>query len=81
MTWSFHENPELDHIIERQRAEFDVPKRKELLFKLQEIAVDEAYMLFLFEDVYAAAMREYVNGIWFDPVGFVHLQDMWMDKS
>jgi len=81
MTWSFHENPELDQLIEAQRVEFDIPNRKELLFKLQEIAVDEAYMLFLFEDVYASAMREYVYGVWFDPIGFVHLQDMWMDKS
>ncbi|MBW2618715.1 MAG: ABC transporter substrate-binding protein [Deltaproteobacteria bacterium] len=81
MNWSFHENPELDRLIEMQRIEFDPEKRKELLFKLQEISVDEAYDLFLYEGKYIAAMRDYVYGVWFDPIGFVHLQDMWMDKS
>ena len=45
-------------LIEKQRVEFDPQKRKELLYKVQEIAVDEAYWLYLYEGQYIAAMRE-----------------------
>ncbi len=65
-------------LIEKQRVEFDAQKRKELLYKVQEIAVDEAYWLYLYEGQYIAAMRENVHGVSFDPLGFHHLQDMWM---
>ena len=77
--WSFHENEEMDKLIENQRVEFDAAKRKEMLFKIQEIAVDEAYWLYLYEGKYVAAMKGKVHGPWFDPLGFVHLQDMWME--
>lgn len=76
--WSFHENSEMDKFIEQQRVEFDPQKRKELLYKVQEIAVDEAYWLYLYEGQYIAAMRDNVHGVSFDPLGFHHLQDMWM---
>jgi peptide/nickel transport system substrate-binding protein len=79
--WSFHQHAELDELIEKQRVEFDAEKRKQMLYRVQEIAVDEAYWLYLYEGKYVAAMREYVNGVWFDPLGFVHLQDMWMAKG
>ncbi|MBW2057937.1 MAG: twin-arginine translocation signal domain-containing protein [Deltaproteobacteria bacterium] len=79
--WSFHENPELDRLIEKQRVEFDPEKRKRIFHRIQEIAVDEAYWLYLYEGKYIGAMRDYVHGVWFDPLGFIHLQDMWMDKA
>jgi len=81
MAWSFHVNPELDRLIEAQRVEFDPQKRKELLFKIQEIAVEEAYLLNLYEGKYAAASQDYVNDVWFDHGGMVHLQDIWIDKG
>jgi peptide/nickel transport system substrate-binding protein len=78
IAWSFHENPELDKLIEDQRIEFDIAARRGMFEEIQRIAVDEAYWLFLYEGKYVAAMRENVNGVAFDLLGFHHLQDMWM---
>ena len=32
--------------------------------------------LYLFESVYAAAMRDYIQGLTIDTVGFIHLQEI-----
>lgn len=80
MSWSFVEDPELDEMLEAQRAEFDPAKRKELLFKIQERAVDQALWMFLFEGIYVAAMREEVKGLTLDGVGFHHLQEIWIEE-
>ena len=79
IAWSFSNNPELDKAIEQQRVEFDAAKRTDLFNTIQEIAVDEAYWLYLYEGKYVAAMKQNVNGAEFDPLGFIHLQDMSID--
>ncbi len=76
--WSYHTNPELDTLIEEQRVEFDLAARAEIFKQIQQIAVDEAYWLFLYEGQYVSAMRENVNGVEFDLVGFNALQDIWL---
>jgi peptide/nickel transport system substrate-binding protein len=75
-SWSFQEDPELDGWMEQQRVEFDQAKRNELLSKIQHRIVDSALWIFLWEGVYAAAMRDYVEGLNIDLVGFIHLQEL-----
>ena len=77
--WSYAENEELNQLIAEQRLEFDLDERAALYARIQQIAVDEAYWLFLYETKYATAMQENVQGVWFDLVGFNHLQDIWLD--
>ncbi len=79
MSWAFQDDPELDRMLEEQRGEFDPERRQELLNKIQERAVDEALWLYLYEGVYVAAMREEVQGLTLDAVGFHHLQEMWVE--
>lgn len=79
--WSFHENPELDELIKKQRVTFDKERRKEIFAEIQEIAVEQAYWLLFYEGKYVTATRDYVHGVKFDLLGFNHLQDMWMEGA
>jgi peptide/nickel transport system substrate-binding protein len=74
--WSFYTNPELDDLLNQQRLTFDKAARTEMLHKAQAILNDNALFLLLWEGVYAAAMRDYVQGLDIDLVGFIHLQEM-----
>jgi peptide/nickel transport system substrate-binding protein len=76
MSWTFINNPELDKLLDEQRIEFDPAKRKEMLSKIQKIAVEDAHWLYLYEGIYAAAFRENVKGLVLDTVGFHHLQEL-----
>lgn len=80
MSWSFQSNKELDGLLDAQRIEFDPAKRKELLHKIQEIAVEDALWLYLWEGVYVAAMQSKVKGLVLDTVGFHHLQELWIES-
>ena len=77
--WTFSENAEMDVLIEAQRIEFDAEKRAEQIRKIQEMAVKDAYWLYLYEGTYVAAMKEEVQGLELNLVGFHHLQDVWLD--
>jgi peptide/nickel transport system substrate-binding protein len=77
--WTFSENAEMDALIEAQRIEFDAAKRTEQIQKIQEIAVKDAYWIYLYEGTYVAAMKEEVQGLELNLVGFHHLQDVWLD--
>jgi peptide/nickel transport system substrate-binding protein len=74
--WTNGGDTELDGWLDQQRIEFDKAKRTELLHSAQERINDQALILFLWEGVYAAAMRDYVEGLDIDLVGFIHLQEM-----
>jgi peptide/nickel transport system substrate-binding protein len=76
--WSFQENPELDALIEKQRVEFDPVARREIFKQIQTIAVDQAYWLLLYEGKYVVAMKDNIEGVEIDLLGFHHLQDMWI---
>ena len=78
IAWSFHENPELDALIEKQRVEFNLDARREIFKQIQTIAVDQAYWLLLYEGKYVVAMKENIEGLEIDLLGFHHLQDMWI---
>jgi peptide/nickel transport system substrate-binding protein len=74
--WSHQTDPELDGWLDQQRVEFDPAKRKDLLYKAQARINDQALYLLLWEGVYAAAMKDNVEGLAIDLVGFIHLQEM-----
>ena len=77
--WTFSENAEMDALIEAQRVEFDADERARQLHKIQEIAVKDAYWLYLYEGTHVAAMKEEVQGLELNLVGFHHLQEVWLE--
>jgi peptide/nickel transport system substrate-binding protein len=74
--WSYHNDAELDGWLDEQRVTFDPEQRRTLLHQAQARINDQALVLMLWEGVYAAAMRDYVEGLDIDLVGFIHLQEM-----
>ena len=80
ISWSFQNDARLDTLLDQQRVEFDPGKRRELLNEVQERAVEGAYWLYLYEGIYVAAMREAVQGLRLDTVGFHHLQELSLES-
>ncbi|MEA2511130.1 MAG: peptide/nickel transport system substrate-binding protein [Thermomicrobiales bacterium] len=75
-SWSHQDDPELDGWLDQQQVSFDPAVRKDLLHKAQARINEQALSLLLWEGVYAAAMRENVQNLAIDLVGFIHLQEM-----
>ena len=69
-------NAELEDLLKAQRLEFDPEKRKEIIFKAQDLLVDQAWWAPLYEPKYLVASRKVVKGITIDPLGFTHLQEL-----
>jgi peptide/nickel transport system substrate-binding protein len=67
---------ELDALLDQQRLTFDKEARRELLWQAQARINDQAHYVNLWEGVYAAAMKEDVQGLDIDLVGFIHLQEL-----
>jgi len=56
--WFLYCNPEVDELLMRQAGEMDPEKRKEILFRVQEIYHDDAYTIFLYRHIWAFTARE-----------------------
>ena len=67
---------ELDALLDQQRLTFDKEQRRDLLYQAQARINDQAHYVMLWEGVYAAAMKEDVQGLDIDLVGFIHLQEL-----
>ncbi|HEY7035238.1 MAG TPA: ABC transporter substrate-binding protein [Thermomicrobiales bacterium] len=75
-SWSHQTDAELDGWLDQQRVSFDQAQRHDLLVKAQGRINDQALTLLLWEGVYAAAMKDNVQNLAIDLVGFIHLQEM-----
>ena len=71
---------ELDKMLSDQRYIFDAAERKAAWQKVQERYVGMAYSAILYEGKYVAAMREEVQGVTLNVVGFHHLQEIWLEE-
>lgn len=70
------DNADLQGKLDGQRLSFDAAERKDLVFGIQDILVDQAFWAPLYEPGYLIASRQEVTGISIDTLGFVHLQDL-----
>ncbi|MCC6313047.1 MAG: ABC transporter substrate-binding protein [Thermomicrobiales bacterium] len=64
--WGYYSNPEFDDLIDRAWAEPDEAKRVALWNKAQQILVDDAPALFVFERNYRTPIRDDVEGFVFN---------------
>jgi peptide/nickel transport system substrate-binding protein len=67
---------ELDALIDQQSVTFDPQERQDIFWRAQELINDRAHYLMLWEGIYAAAMKEEIQGLDLDLVGFIHLQEL-----
>jgi peptide/nickel transport system substrate-binding protein len=74
--WTNNDDPEFDALLDEQRVVIDPEARRELLHQAQQYINENALVLLLWEGIYAAAMKEAVQGLEIDLVGFIHLQEL-----
>jgi peptide/nickel transport system substrate-binding protein len=79
--WGYYSNPEFDALIDEAAAEPDEAKRMELYAKAQDIIVDDAPALFVYEKKYRLPMRDTVEGFVFNGVLIETLNYYGMSKS
>ncbi|MGI9255168.1 MAG: ABC transporter substrate-binding protein, partial [Thermomicrobiales bacterium] len=64
--WCYYSNPELDGLITQASSEPDEAKRMEMYGKAQQLIVDDAPALFVYEKHYRLPMRDTVQGFVFN---------------
>jgi peptide/nickel transport system substrate-binding protein len=79
--WGYFSNPEFDSLLEQATSEPDETKRMELYARAQDLLVDEAPALFVYEKKYRLPMRETVEGFVFNGVYIETLNFYGMSKS
>jgi len=79
--WGYYSNPEFDALIEAGTAEPDEAARMALYAKAQELLVEDAPALFVYEKSYRLPMRDTVEGFVFNGVLIETLNFYGMSKS
>jgi peptide/nickel transport system substrate-binding protein len=79
--WGYYSNPELDKLLDQGAAEVDDAKRTEIYNKAQELLVDDAPALFVYEKRYRLPMRDNVEGFVFNGVYIETLNFYGMSKQ
>jgi peptide/nickel transport system substrate-binding protein len=79
--WGYYSNPELDKLLDQGAAEVDAAKRTEIYNKAQDLLVDDAPALFVYEKHYRLPMRDNVEGFVFNGVYIETLNFYGMSKQ
>ena len=79
--WGYYSNPELDALLDEGTAEPDEAKRMEIYAKAQDLLVDEAPALYVYEKRYRLPMRDTVEGFVFNGVYIETLNFYGMSKT
>jgi peptide/nickel transport system substrate-binding protein len=74
--WTNNGDDAFDAMLDEQRVILDPEARREVLHEIQQYTNENALVMLLWEGVYAAAMKEEVEGMEIDLVGFIHLQEL-----
>jgi peptide/nickel transport system substrate-binding protein len=80
--YSSFKNPEIDHILEQARTEFDREKRQQLYWRFQEIIHDEQPFTFIFYPTEAAAFhKRFQNVNWLPSIPGYDLTEWFVPKA
>ena len=79
--WGYYSNPKLDALLDEGTAEPDEAKRMEIYAKAQDLLVDEAPALYVYEKRYRLPMRDNVKGFVFNGVYIETLNFYDMSKT
>ena len=73
-------NPEFDRIFEQAIVTTDKTERYKLYTQAEQIAVDDAPMLYIYYDQDFRLLQPYVRGYALDPMHRVNFRILWLDK-
>ncbi len=75
-----YKNPKYDELFEKAIATTDVAERNKLYEQAEQIAVNDAPVLFIFYDEDYQLVQPYSRGFTLDPMNRVNLRYTWLDK-
>jgi peptide/nickel transport system substrate-binding protein len=65
--WHRYCNPEVDELLQAQAQEFDPQKRTEILYEVQEIMHEDAYIIYLFQSPSVYTVRDDLENVFIHP--------------
>src|SRR4030095_13834640 len=75
-----YKNPKFDELFEQALKISDINERNRIYQQAEQIAVDEAPLLFIFYDIDYRLIQSYVKGYALDPMHRVNMRYTWLDK-
>jgi peptide/nickel transport system substrate-binding protein len=75
-----YQNPELEKLVAAGAIELDTEKRRQIYQQLNQIVVDESYMISVANDPRVWAFTKTTNGVHFDLNGNLFLDTTWMNR-
>ncbi|MFP3951863.1 MAG: ABC transporter substrate-binding protein [Candidatus Bathyarchaeia archaeon] len=79
--WAFYNNPELNNLLDEATRVTDFEKRVELYHKAQNMIVEDAPAIFLFDEPEILTYRNWVKGYYFNPcyVGCIDFYSIYIE--
>ncbi len=75
-----YSNPELDELLEAGRVETDEEARKEIYNQVQQIVIDDAPYIYLYNPAVVNAWQPYVRGYTTLPSAAIRFENTWLER-
>ncbi|RPI13651.1 MAG: ABC transporter substrate-binding protein [Ignavibacteriae bacterium] len=75
-----YKNPKFDEIFEKALMVTDIQQRNKMYLEAEQLAVNEAPLLFIYYDIDYRLLQPYVRGYTLDPMHRVNFRRLWLDK-
>ncbi|MBS1516512.1 MAG: ABC transporter substrate-binding protein [Bacteroidetes bacterium] len=74
------QNAEFDALFEKAISNSDLKTRYDYYYQAEQIAVNEAPMMFIYYDEHYRLLQPYVKGYFLDPMHRVNFRNLWLNK-
>jgi ABC-type transport system substrate-binding protein len=75
-----YDNPRVDKLLDQAGAESDPGKRRALYQEAQQMIIDDAVVIPVYDDVEFELIKPYVHGLEVTPIGLLGLETVWITK-
>jgi peptide/nickel transport system substrate-binding protein/oligopeptide transport system substrate-binding protein len=81
--YTAYNNPEVDHLLDRAKAERDYLKRMEMYRKIEEIILEDAPIVPMVNHLFQTVYQNYVKGIEVNALGgpYIPMKKIWLRKK
>ncbi|HVB64483.1 MAG TPA: peptide ABC transporter substrate-binding protein [Nitrolancea sp.] len=75
-----YNNPKVDQLLDQAGAESDPSKRQALYEQAQQLIIDDAVVIPVYDDVQFELIKPHVHGLDVTPIGLLGLETVWLTK-
>jgi oligopeptide transport system substrate-binding protein len=75
-----YNNPKVDQLLDQAGSESDLSKRQALYEQAQQLIIDDAVVIPVYDDVEFELIKPYVHGLDVTPIGLLGLETVWITK-